>query len=407
MGSCLTCFRTPPNASAAATTGGSTATTPGGTTIPHHSDPTALTYTDTEAVAHETDDLLPNSPHGAGGHHLGLGSERRSGGSFKKSGLGSILNGNIGGSTVGGGGAGVATGPGTGTPGVPGLECTNNNGSKDPMSIPSSGGYCGTGLGIGGVGGPLLLSDNDLNKLFESYKDAQEDAILSEGIERLCGDLGYKPDDFAILVLAWRLDAGQMCQFTKAEFIQGLQRMNAASIEDIRCRLQQIVERLRTDGTEDFKSLYRFTFRFGLEPGHRILSLDMAISLWRLVFTVHTPDILQRWLDFLEQHQNIRGVPKDTWNMFLNFVESCDIEHYDDTEAWPSLFDDFVEYEQERTGQLALAAAAAAAAAETSNGDVPPDSDGGGDGEPPPPSNAYNLHHHPYHQPQPQGYQGS
>lgn len=127
--------------------------------------------------------------------------------------------------------------------------------------------------------------------------------------------------------------------------------MNAASIEDIRTRLQQIVERLRTDSTEDFKALYRFTFRFGLEPGHRILSLDMAISLWRLVFTVHTPDILQRWLDFLEQHQNIRGVPKDTWNMFLNFVETCDIEHYDDTEAWPSLFDDFVEYEQERTGQ--------------------------------------------------------
>uniref|UniRef100_A0A2M4BPW2 Defective in cullin neddylation protein n=1 Tax=Anopheles marajoara TaxID=58244 RepID=A0A2M4BPW2_9DIPT len=404
MGSCLTCFRTPPNASAAATTSGSTAATSGATTIPHHNDATALTYTDTEAVAHETDDLLPNSPLGGGGGHLlGLSSDRRSGGSFKKSGLGSILNGNIGGGTVGGGGAGVGTATGTGTPGVPGIECTNNNGSKDLSGL-GGGGYCGgAGLGIGG--GPLLLSDNDLNKLFESYKDAQEDAILSEGIERLCGDLGYKPDDFAILVLAWRLDAGQMCQFTKAEFIQGLQRMNAASIEDIRCRLQQIVERLRTDGTEDFKSLYRFTFRFGLEPGHRILSLDMAISLWRLVFTVHTPDILQRWLDFLEQHQNIRGVPKDTWNMFLNFVESCDIEHYDDTEAWPSLFDDFVEYEQERTGQLALAAAAASAA-ETSNGGVLPDSDGGGGGEPPP-SNAYNLHHHPYHQQQPQGYQGS
>ncbi|XP_050096874.1 DCN1-like protein 3 isoform X2 [Anopheles aquasalis] len=406
MGSCLTCFRTPPNASATATTGGSAAAPSGATTLPQHNDPTAQTYTDTEPVAH--DDLLPNSPLGGSGHHLGLSSERRSGGSFKKSGLGSILNGNIGGGgTVGGGGGpGVGTGTGTGTPGVPGIECTNNNGSKD-LSVPPAGGGGGYGGGVGlGIGGsPLLLSDNDLNKLFESYKDAQEDAILSEGIERLCGDLGYKPDDFAILVLAWRLDAGQMCQFTKAEFIQGLQRMNAASIEDIRCRLQQIVERLRTDGTEDFKSLYRFTFRFGLEPGHRILSLDMAISLWRLVFTVHTPDILQRWLDFLEQHQNIRGVPKDTWNMFLNFVESCDIEHYDDTEAWPSLFDDFVEYEQERTGQLALAAATATAS-DTSNGGVPPDSDGGGGGEPPP-SHAYNLHHHPYHQQQPQGYQGS
>lgn len=158
-----------------------------------------------------------------------------------------------------------------------------------------------------------------------------------------------------------------MCQFTKSEFIQGLQQMNAASIEDIKVRLKQIVDKLSAaegDDSEDFKLLYRFTFRFGLEPGHRILSLDMAISLWRLVFTVHTPDILPRWLNFLEQHQNIRGVPKDTWNMFLNFVETCDITQYDDTEAWPSLFDDFVEYEQERM----KAAAAVAATSSKSDG---------------------------------------
>uniref|UniRef100_A0A182QU91 Defective in cullin neddylation protein n=1 Tax=Anopheles farauti TaxID=69004 RepID=A0A182QU91_9DIPT len=329
MGSCLTCFRTPTNANVA--TGAGIPSGAGGTTH----DPT-LTYTDTEVIGHETDDLLPVSPSGGG---LLLHGEKRTGGSFKKSSVSGLLNGNIAstmGASGGGGGGGGVGGTIGGVIGGSMVESTNNNGTGGSKEL-----------------GPqaLLLSDNDLNRLFESYKDAQEDAILSEGIERLCGDLGYKPDDFAILVLAWRLDASQMCQFTKAEFIQGLQRMNAASIEDIRTRLQQLVERLRTDGTEDFKSLYRFTFRFGLEPGHRILSLDMAVSLWRLVFTVHTPDILQRWLNFLEQHQNIRGVPKDTWNMFLNFVETCDIENYDDTEAWPSLFDDFVEYEQERTGQ--------------------------------------------------------
>lgn len=91
--------------------------------------------------------------------------------------------------------------------------------------------------------------------------------------------------------------------------------------------------------------------RFGLEPMLRILSLEMAILLWRLVFTIHTPDILDRWLNFLEQHPNIRGIPKDTWNMFLNFAETCDITSYDDTEAWPSLFDDFVEYETDKTNQ--------------------------------------------------------
>lgn len=194
------------------------------------------------------------------------------------------------------------------------------------------------------------VSDNTLNALFESYKDTHEDAILSEGIERLCADLGYRPDDFAILVLAWRLNASQMCRFTKSEFIEGLQSLRADSITGCRQRLEEIVDALQSD-SEMFKKLYRFTFMFGLEPGYRILCLDMAIILWRLVFTVHTPKILEQWLQFLEQHPNIRGVPKDTWNMFLNFAETCDITAYDDTEAWPSLFDDFVEYETDRCNQ--------------------------------------------------------
>lgn len=194
------------------------------------------------------------------------------------------------------------------------------------------------------------MSDNALNKLFEEYKDPAEDAILSEGIERLCRDLEKKPDDFAILVLAWCLDAAQMCCFTKTEFIQGLQQMNAYSLPEIKLRLQQTIDKLAAD-SELFKQLYRFTFRFGLESGHRILPLDMAIILWRLVFTLHTPDILDRWLNFLEQNPTIRGIPKDTWNMFLNFAETCDITQYDADEAWPSLFDDFVEYENDRLNQ--------------------------------------------------------
>ena len=39
--------------------------------------------------------------------------------------------------------------------------------------------------------------------------------------------------------------------------------------------------------------------------------------------------------------------------MFLNFVEAVgnDLSHYDDTEAWPSLFDDFVEFENDQLNQ--------------------------------------------------------
>ena len=49
----------------------------------------------------------------------------------------------------------------------------------------------------------------------------------------------------------------------------------------------------------------------------------------------------------------VRGIPRDTWNMFLNFVTSVgtDLSLYDDTEAWPSLLDDFVEFENDQLNQ--------------------------------------------------------
>jgi DCN1-like protein 3 len=79
----------------------------------------------------------------------------------------------------------------------------------------------------------------------------------------------------------------------------------------------------------------------------------MAVSLWQLVFSQEEPALLKKWLHFLEKHPQVRGIPRDTWNMFLNFTIAVgsDLSQYDDTEAWPSLFDDFVEFENDQLNQ--------------------------------------------------------
>lgn len=197
-------------------------------------------------------------------------------------------------------------------------------------------------------------SETKLNTLFDVYKDSCEDTILTDGIERLCSDLQVSPDEFRVLILAWKLSAEQMCRFSRTEFVNGCRGMRADSVRAIQARLPEIEADVGRDG-EMFKDLYRFTFRFGLdsEAGQRILPSDMAVCLWRLVFTVREPPILSRWLFFLESHPHVRGIPKDTWNMFLNFAEAIgsDLSQYDDAEAWPSLFDDFVEFENDQTNQ--------------------------------------------------------
>lgn len=134
----------------------------------------------------------------------------------------------------------------------------------------------------------------------------------------------------------------------------GCRSLKADSLRAIQAKLPENVILVLSD-QDTFRDLYRFTYRFGLDCscGQRILPIDMAVNLWQLVFSLNEPPILKRWLHFLEKHPQVRGVPRDTWNMFLNFIGSVgsDLSQYDDTEAWPSLFDDFVEFENDLANQ--------------------------------------------------------
>lgn len=197
-------------------------------------------------------------------------------------------------------------------------------------------------------------SDSKINALFEKYKDEFEDSILSEGIEEFCIDLQLKPDEFKVLVLAWKFEAEQMCRFSRTEFQIGCRALRADSPRALQARLPEAVKEVQDD-KEKFRDLYRFTYKFGLDPasGQRILPTEMAVSLWQLIFSQDEPPLLKKWLKFLEKQPQVRGIPRDTWNMFLNFtlVVGCDLSQYDDAEAWPSIFDDFVEFENDRLNQ--------------------------------------------------------
>ena len=52
-----------------------------------------------------------------------------------------------------------------------------------------------------------------------------EDAILVDGVGQLCADLGIEPTDVVMLVLAWHFQAMRMCEFTRAQFVDGLTKL--------------------------------------------------------------------------------------------------------------------------------------------------------------------------------------
>lgn len=197
------------------------------------------------------------------------------------------------------------------------------------------------------------VSESKILTLFELYRDADEDVILAEGIEKFCSDLQVNPDEFIVLVIAWKFNAETMCKFTKEEFVSGCKGLKVDSIKGIQSKFTDLLSEVKNK--QSFKEFYKWTYKFGLDidTGQRTLPCDMAMGLWKLIFSQNEPPILEHWIEFLEEHPSIRGIPRDTWDMFLNFVEQVgdDLSTYDDTEAWPSLFDDFVEYQNDKQNQ--------------------------------------------------------
>ena len=125
-------------------------------------------------------------------------------------------------------------------------------------------------------------SETKALNLFYKYRDHEEDAILGNGVESLCLDLELKPEEFKVLIFAWRCNVEQMCRFSRFEFLTGCRALKTDTIRTLQNRLPEAVTEVMSS-RDLFKDLYRFTFRFGLEPGQKVLPVEMAVSLWQLV----------------------------------------------------------------------------------------------------------------------------
>ena len=189
-------------------------------------------------------------------------------------------------------------------------------------------------------------------QLFKHYSNDHNEIMSVDGILRLCNDLSIEPDCYEVLLLCFVCRAKQMYSLTKDEFFLGLKTLgnHITNLLDLRTSL------FNYDVSPYEKEFYLWTYHYGLTDGQRSLTTQNAISLWRLFYSkgIKKPQILDQWLNYLDQDVNDE-IPKaitcDTWTIFpqfAKFIELNGYEAYDDNEAWPCLFDGFVEYQLEQ-----------------------------------------------------------
>ncbi|KAJ6350521.1 hypothetical protein OIU78_006644 [Salix suchowensis] len=139
------------------------------------------------------------------------------------------------------------------------------------------------------------------------------------------------------------MKAATMCEFSKQEFIGGLQSLGVDSLDKFREKIPYMRSELMDE--QKFREIYNFAFGWAKEKGQKSLALDTAIGMWQLLFAEKQWPLVDHWCQFLQAQHN-KAISRDTWSQLLEFARTVDptLSNYDAEGAWPYLIDEFVEY---------------------------------------------------------------
>jgi len=225
-------------------------------------------------------------------------------------------------------------------------------------------------------------STSKLNTLFDKYKDPEGSDITINGTIQMCEDLEVDPEDVVLLAIAYELKSPKMGEWNKKGWVEGWKRIGCDNVADMKNALTRLRNQLGSE-YKYFQKVYSHTFDFARSEGARSLGLETAQAYWSLLLPygleqgalshVAAPrdddddddddedvemdtseegwksEYTEWWFEFLNEKGG-KGVSKDTWSMFLDFVRTIDakFEKYDPEAAWPSTIDDFVDWAKTR-----------------------------------------------------------
>ncbi|KAI8056299.1 potentiating neddylation domain-containing protein [Gilbertella persicaria] len=122
--------------------------------------------------------------------------------------------------------------------------------------------------------------------------------------------------------------------------MSGMKSLDSDSLEKLQQKRPEF-ERVFED-SDQFKEMYRYTFGYAKNNDQKCIEVETASVLWTMLLSDRYP-IVHEFIAFLQDKAPVKVINRDQWNSFLEFV-STDLSDYDESLAWPVLFDEFVEW---------------------------------------------------------------
>ncbi|KAE8675821.1 ATPase 6 family protein [Hibiscus syriacus] len=168
-----------------------------------------------------------------------------------------------------------------------------------------------------------------------------------EGIEALCADLGVDYTDVRILMLAWKLKAEKQGYFTQDEWQSGLKALGVDSLSKLKKVLPELEKEV--EKPSNYEDFYIYAFRYCLtEEKQKSVDIESICELLNLVLGVQFRPQVDSLVEYLKNMLAYDAWTLNFWQVQNDYkISFPDLENYDETQAWPLILDNFVEWMRE------------------------------------------------------------
>ncbi|KAF7722615.1 hypothetical protein EC973_002928 [Apophysomyces ossiformis] len=205
----------------------------------------------------------------------------------------------------------------------------------------------------------IQFDEKRCEEWYMRYADPEmPDTILPEGTQQFFEDMDIPMDDVAVIAIAWKMNVATMGYITKDEWMNSMRKFGTDSMDKLKQKRAELQESIQNP--EQLKEMYNYTFGYAKNREQKCMDVDVAIILLTLILADKYP-IVSEFVKFLQvsdsgilkgkltigkEKQPVRVINRDQWRSFYDFVSivSSDLSDYDETSAWPVLFDEFVEW---------------------------------------------------------------